>query len=118
MPPVAKRTPQSSAAPQQQQQAAPQQQMSPQPLFLMMPQQQMHFMHHKHSHKIVIFIVALGALILLLRTQAKNLQNDWTPVGIGVKFLLVACVVGLIYYPYELFVKGPDAVDRAMRTPT
>lgn len=82
-------------------------------MLMMMP-----FYHHKrHSHKIAVFLVALGALILLLRTQAKTLQHDWTPVGIGVKFLLVACVAGLVYYPYELFVKGPDAVEHAMRMP-
>ena len=73
--------------------------------------------HKKHGHQIVVFVVALGALILLLRTQAKTLQHDWSPVGIGVKLLLVGCVIGLMYYPYELFIKGPDAVEKAMRMP-
>ena len=75
------------------------------------------YMHHlhKHRHKIAVFIVALGALILLLRTQAKTLQTDWTPVGMGVKFLLLASVAGLVYYPYELFVKGPTEVNKALK---
>ena len=54
-------------------------------------------------------------LILLIRTQGKKLRSDWTPIGIGVKALLVGCVLSLLYYPYELFLKGPDAVQKALK---
>ena len=70
---------------------------------------------HHSKHKIATVVVAFGALLFLLRFQGKTLRNDWTPVGIGVKFLLVLCVGALLYYPYELFLKGPDAVQKAMR---
>ena len=75
-----------------------------------------HQHHHKPGHQIAIFVVALGALVLMLRTQGKTLRNDWTPVGIGIKFLLVACIGALLYTPYELFFKGPEAVQKAMRS--
>lgn len=67
------------------------------------------------KHTVLVFVVALGALYMLLKTQGKALRNDWTPVGIGVKALLLACVGALLYYPYEMFIKGPDAVQSAMR---
>ena len=70
---------------------------------------------HHHTHPLIIFVLSVFALIMLLRTQGEKLQHDWTPVGIGVKFLLVACVIGLMYYPYELFLKGPDAVEQATK---
>ena len=73
--------------------------------------------HRGRSHAIVVLVLATAALIFMLRWQGPRLRNDMTPVGLGVKFLLVGSVLALIYYPYELFVKGPAAVERAMRIP-
>ena len=72
---------------------------------------------HRHGHSMATSVAAVFVLYFLLKTQGAKLRNDWTPVGIGVKMVLVVTVVGLIYYPYELFMKGPEAVQRAMHTP-
>lgn len=70
---------------------------------------------HQQTHKLFTIAIAFGALVVLMRTQGKALRNDWSPVGIGVKVVLLLCVASLIYYPYELFLKGPAAVNEAMR---
>lgn len=70
---------------------------------------------HPSSHKLTLAVVAVGAFVFLLKTYGKTLRDDWTPVGIGVKCILLACVVSMLYYPYELFLQGPDAVKKAVR---
>ena len=74
-----------------------------------------HHAVHAKSHKLAVFVCAVGGLVLLLRTQGKTLRNDWTPVGIGVKFVLVLSVASIAILPYELFIKGPSATDKALR---
>ena len=73
--------------------------------------------HHRNTHRLIIIVMAFLALYLLLRWKGKELRNDWTPLGIGIKVLLVICAGALIYYPYELFfTQGPEAVQRAMHS--
>ena len=80
----------------------------------MAPTTRSHTASSKRTHKLAILIVAIGALVLILQTQGDKLRHDWSPVGIGVKLLLAGVVLALLYYPYELFMKGPDAVREAI----
>ena len=66
-------------------------------------------------HTLATTIIAIGALVLLLQTQGKKLRHDWSPVGIGVKALLLVCVGYLLYLPYATFVNSPTAAAAAMR---
>lgn len=74
-----------------------------------------HVKRHRQKYRLASVVGSIGVLIVLLRTQGKKLRNDWTPIGLGVKALLVGCVLSLLYYPYEMFLKGPDAIDRALK---
>lgn len=73
--------------------------------------------HHKRGG--VGVVVGMFAIIfLIIRWQGPKLRNNWTPVGMAVKGVLLMLVVTLLYYPYELFVRGPTAVNRALRPRT
>ena len=71
----------------------------------------------KARRNVATIVFAVFGLVVLLRTQGKTLRNDWSPVGIGIKFVLLACVGALMYYPYELFFQGNTAVTRAIAMP-
>lgn len=76
-----------------------------------------HIKHHvKKHHRLVWFLGSVLALVLLLRWQGPALRSDWTPLGLGIKAILCMLLIVLLYYPYEMFVKGPTAVRRSLRT--
>ena len=75
------------------------------------------FHHHsRHSRKLVWFVGSIVAFFLILRWQGDKLRHDWTPIGIAVKAMLVMTLFAMMSYPYEVFVKGPDATTRALRS--
>lgn len=74
--------------------------------------------HHGDTarYTMLVFAVSTVALFVVLRWKGPALRVDNTPLGMGVKGMLIMACVALVYMPFELFAKGPRAVRRAFKT--
>ena len=49
---------------------------------------------------------ALVVFIFVIQKLGARLRNDWTPQGMAVKAILFFTGLSLVYYPYQLFMRG------------
>lgn len=68
----------------------------------------------KAHHALLLFGMSAMALTAILRVKGKDLRADNSPIGLGVKGLLIIVCATLVWYPFELFMAGPTRLNKAL----